>query len=130
MDLNDFKANINNQEEYILFVKQFITLLDEQFNVWEEESQHESGLHSLSESMPAIISLVNTVGYLRGQDGVFLNIRPRTDMQNKLYKLEDIFEKRLQKLIDVLMQSPAKEYYLKRLQKYFIDARSNKFKNN
>lgn len=74
--------------------------------------------------MPAIISLVNTVGYLRGQDGMFLDIRPRTENQNEFYGYEDLFEKRLNKLIDILMDSDEKDFYQERLESYLIKSRT------
>lgn len=74
--------------------------------------------------MPAIISLVNTVGYLRGQDGMFLDIRPRTENQGEFYKYEDQFETRLDKLIDILMDSDEKDFYIERLESYLIKSRT------
>jgi hypothetical protein len=74
--------------------------------------------------MPALISLVNTVGYLRGRDGVFLNIRPQTEDQAEFYKYEDQFEKRLDKLIDVIMDSDEKDFYKERLESYLVKSRT------
>lgn len=124
MNLED-QIKINNQEDYLNFFNKYITLLDRQLKIAEENIENEVEIYSIIEMMPALISLVNTVGYLRGQDGMFLNIRPRTDKQDELYKYEDLFEKRLKKLIDTIMQSKGKDYYLKRLQQYFVDYRTN-----
>lgn len=76
-------------------------------------------------SMPALISLVNSIGYLRGQDGMFTTFRPLdSEMQRNLYKNEDQFETRLQKLIDAIRDSQYADAYQNRLHEYFIKARS------
>lgn len=111
-------------EEYKSFVKEFVTLLDKQFAVLEERAENKENLHDLARQMPAIISLVNTVGYLRGQDGMFLEIRPLVDNQKDLYDYENLFEKRLEKLIDILMDSDNKDYYIERLESYFVKSRT------
>ena len=122
MDIN--QKHIKTAEEYINFVREFVTLLDRQISVWEERARNKEELHELACQMPAIISLVNTVGYLRGQDGMFLDIRPRTENQKELYKYEDLFEKRLKKLIDILISSDEKQYYQNRLDSYFVKSRT------
>jgi hypothetical protein len=118
------KNKITRADEYIDFVRKFTTLLDEQMSSHEKENLDDNGLLNLATSLPALISLVNTVGYLRGQDGMFLDIRPRTDSQQELYALEDSFENRLKKLIDTVMKSNQKDFYLDKLNTYFIKARS------
>ena len=123
--LNTFhKKNITTEKEYTNFVREFATLLDEQFRIWENWAKNEEKLHDLARQMPAIISLVNTIGYLRGQDNVFVNIRPRTENQNEFYEYENQFEKRLNKLIDIILHSPEKEYYQGRLKDYLIKTRT------
>lgn len=118
------KNKITTADEYIDFVRKFTTLLDEQMTHHEKENLDDNELLNLATGLPALISLVNTVGYLRGQDGIFLDIRPRTDSQHELYALEDGFENRLKKLIDSIMKSNQKDFYLDRLNTYFIKARS------
>lgn len=118
------KNKITTADEYIDFVRKFTTLLDEQMTHHEKENLDDNELLNLATGLPALISLVNTVGYLRGQDGMFLGIRPRTDSQQELYALEDEFENRLKKLIDAVMKSNQKDLYLDRLNTYFIKARS------
>ncbi|MDX1535577.1 MAG: hypothetical protein R3346_02355 [Candidatus Spechtbacterales bacterium] len=118
------RKELSTAHEYTSFVREFVTLLDKQLAVWEDRVKNKESLHDLARQMPAIISLVNTVGYLRGQDGVFLDIRPHTENQSEFYKYEDLFESRLVKLIDVLMDSKEKDYYMERLESYLVKSRS------
>lgn len=118
------KQQLSTADEYTKFVREFVTLLDEQFSIWEDRAKNNEELHDLARQMPAIISLVNTVGYLRGQDGVFLDIRPQTENQTEFYKYEDQFEKRLDKLIDILMDSDEKDFYKERLESYLVKSRT------
>jgi len=118
------KHTITTADEYVDFVRKFVTLVDEQLRFYEKENIGDGELLGLATQMPALISLVNTVGYLRGQDGMFLDIRPSTDKQQEFYALEDEFEHRLKKLIDTVMNSNQKDIYLDRLHTYFIKARS------
>jgi len=118
------KRQLSTPEEYTNFVMGFVTLVDEQLSVWENRAKNKENLHDLARQMPAIISLVNTVGYLRGQDGMFLDIRPQTENQSEFYKYEDLFEKRLNKFIDILMDSEEKDYYKERLESYLIKSRT------
>ena len=110
-------------DEYTNFVREFVTLLDKQLSILEDRAKNKGNLHDLARQMPAIISLVNTVGYLRGQDGMFLDIRPSTENQKEFYGYEDLFEKRIGKLIDVLIASDEKKYYQERLESYLVKAR-------
>ena len=118
---------ITTSEEYVDFVEKFITLLDKQMTRAESEIGDQLGLMSVLSSMPALISLVNTVGYLRGQDGMFINIRPTTENQSTLYEYEDHFEARLKKLIEVVLESNLSAEYKKRLNMYFVQARTLDF---
>jgi len=118
------QKQLSNADEYTNFIREFVTLLDKQLSIWEESAKTKKELHDLAHQMPAIICLVNTVGYLRGQDGMFLDIRPRTENQKEFYGYEDLFEARLEKLIDILMVSDEKEYYLERLESYLIKSRT------
>jgi hypothetical protein len=119
------REEISSPEEYVDFVRKFVTLLDKQLTIWEERAQNKAYLYELARHMPALICLVNTVGYLRGQDGMFLDIRPLIGVdQRELYKYEDLFEKRLNRLIDILMDSDVKDYYKERLESYFVKVRT------
>jgi hypothetical protein len=115
---------ITTEEEYVDFVEKFVTLLDKQFTQAESRINDENDILGSINSLPALISLVNTVGYLRGQDGMFLNIRPSVDSQQTLYEYEDHFEARLKSLIVAVMQSNLHGEYKKRLTTYFVEART------
>jgi hypothetical protein len=118
------KSNITTADEYLDFVRKFATLLDEQLCRYEKDTLGENELQELASHLPTLISLVNTVGCLRGQDGMFLDIRPKTDNQQELNDLEVGFENRLQKCIDIIMNSNQREFYLSKLSTYFVQARS------
>ena len=118
------RKKISTSEEYISFVRRFVTLLDTELKFYEDKEKNKKDLSGLARQMPAIISLVNTVGYLRGQDGIFLGTRPSTENQNELRKYEDFFENRLNKLIDILISSDLKKSYQERLESYFVKSRT------
>lgn len=118
---------IESGEAYTEFVRAFATLLDQQLTLLEGYMNGKEGAYTLIQQMPALISLVNTIGYLRGQDGMFLNIRPSTENQKEFYEYEDLFEKRLSALIDFILNSDEKEYYRERLESYFVKVRTKSF---
>lgn len=117
------KNEITTPGKYVDFVQKFVTLLDKQLAYFEENLK-EDNLHNIASSMPALISLVNTVGYLREQDGMFLDIRPRTDNQKDFYEYEYAFEMRLNKLIETVLDSKEKDYYISRLTSYMVESRT------
>jgi hypothetical protein len=116
-----------NQNEYIDMVERFSGLVDKEMKKTESE-ENPGRIHAIALRLPALISLVNTIGYLRGQDGVFLNIRPEdmhgSGIQGYLYKNEDEFEKRLQNLIDEVGTSEEANFYRETLERYYITART------
>ncbi len=116
---------ISDVDEMKKFVEQFVSLLDAEMSKWEEKIKDPTNIADLIHAMPALISLVNTVGYLRGQDGMF-DVGPeiRVALSADIRKYEDIFEERLNKLIDVLLQSKEKGYYEQRLDSYFTKSRT------
>ena len=61
------QRQLSTADEYTNFVREFVTLLDKQLTIWEDRAKNKKELHELARQMPAIISLVNTVGYLHGQ---------------------------------------------------------------
>lgn len=122
--MNIQQKQLATADEYTNFVREFVTLLDKQLSLLEDRERNNENLHDLASQMPAIISLVNTVGYLRGQDGMFLEIRPRTENQKEFYVYEDLFESRLKKLIDILMDSDEKDFYIERLESYLVKSRT------
>lgn len=114
---------LETAEAYKQMVSEFSFYVDAQLRIFENSAEKND--YSFFSSMPALISLVNSIGYLRGQDGMFLEIRPQdSEMQRDLYKNEDHFEMRLQKIIDGIRASEFFEQYQERLQEYFIKSRS------
>jgi len=110
-----------DEKEYIDLFNNFKNLVDKQLEYFETDTENN---HNLANSLPALISLINTIGYLRGQDEMFLNFRPRTYKQTYFYQVENEFEKRLEKLITRVLNSKEAEFYKTRLHIYFCDART------
>jgi len=108
-------------EEYIAMVQSFAGLADAEMVRAEEEQD----MHTLALRLPGLISIVNVIGYLRGQDNFFLDVRPSGlgAHQSDLYALEDAFEKRLNTLIEKVEASPEAENLKTRLETYYILAR-------
>ena len=113
--------SIKNGEEYKDLVEKFLYLVDSEFEKC--ESLKNSDISGLATSMPKLISLVNTIGYLRGQDNAFVDVRPSIDFQDELYRNEDLFEKRLYALIEFINSSEARDKYKFCVKEYFLKAR-------
>jgi hypothetical protein len=112
-------------EEYFALVEQVVALVDVELIA--AESFVESGeLHSLINKLPGLISIVNVVGYFRGQDGFFLGVRPSVgDKQKELYGFEDAAEKRLGDLIEhVCKTTENRERYLEHMRMYYLYTRT------
>lgn len=114
----------STEEEYVRLVEQFSGLVDAECRRLEGWVDGDD-LASAARALPSLISLVNSVGYLRGQDNVFVDVRPRTTRQRDLYANEDAFEKRLQSIIDKIVSSPERDALRRRLEEYFVRARTN-----
>ncbi|MBP9864492.1 hypothetical protein KBC54_03530 [Patescibacteria group bacterium] len=116
-----------NSSDYLSFAKSYYSLVSFALDQ-AEEMLDKKDLEWLISRMPGIISMVNSVGYLRGQDGFFLDNRPQplSEIQKELYGMEDEVESRLQKLTDAMSDSEVSDAYLERLTQYFIRARSKK----
>lgn len=114
---------VSSVDEYQNLVQEFSYLVDKELSRYEEEND----VSLIVQHMPTLISLVNTIGYFRGQDGAFLDFRPPdvTSLQVDLYKNENDFEKRLNTLIKKILASPHSEAYKRRLEMYFITSRIN-----
>lgn len=108
-------------QDYEKHFDDFVSLVDKQLAIYESAS---ADLGNLARTLPALISLVNTIGYLRGQDGMFLDFRPRTDNQKHFYATEHEYEKRLNSLISKVLESKHADYYKKRLHSYFCQVRT------
>ncbi len=111
-----------DDKTYISLFENFTSLVNQQFTQFEDENKE---IHEIAKGLPALISLVNTIGYLRGQDGVFLNFRPQTDQQTRFYKVEDEYEARLEKIIQKVMNSTEKAFYEQNLHSYFCQTRTS-----
>lgn len=118
------QKDFESPEDYLAFVDSFVSLLDQQMKLVELRVTDPEQVRDVIFQMPAIISLVNTVGYLRGQDGMFFDVRPATYGPNPLYGYEGHFETRLYHLIEKILNSAEKNEYIDRLEKYFIQART------
>ncbi len=117
---------IHASSEYLLLAQSFFALVMRECEKAKTDIQT-LGAETVIQRMPALISLVNSVGYLRGQDGMFLDDRPTPAMyiQSLLYKLEDEAEKKLHELIESMLASETiKERYKERLMNYFVRSRS------
>lgn len=114
-----------NAGQYIALVERFSGLVDLEFKQV-EAFEGKDKLHWVAQKLPALISMVNVIGQLRGE--AFLDVRPKdlveTNVQGFLYKNEDFFEKRLNVLIKEVCESGENTYYLDRLEGYYLRARS------
>jgi len=115
-------------EEYMDVAKSFSSLTDAA--IARVETISEPGrAHEIALRLPMAISLVNAIGYFRGDDGGFYEVRPQDivgnrDAQSELYAQQDTFERRLQVLIDEVLDSKEADFYRERLQEYFVRSRS------
>ena len=110
-----------DEEKYVQLFNDFVSLVDKQLERFESETLD---IQTIAKGLPPLISLVNTIGYLRGQDGVFVDFRPQTEQQTYFYKVEDKYEDRLEKLIQRVMNSDEKGFYEQVLHSYFCKVRT------
>ena len=118
-------VNLKTAEEYKDLVSKYSWLVDSELLKIETVIKEHPDQANI-EALPKLISLVNVVGYLRGQDGAFLDIRPDevTEYQRELYDNEDAFESRLREIIKAVCVDPKNiERYKAVLDRYFIKAR-------
>lgn len=118
-------------EEYMSVARNFSSLTDATLATVEAISEP-GKTHEIALRLPMLISLVNTVGYFRGDDGGFYDVRPKDmignrDMQSELYARQDAFESRLQVLIDEVLASKEADFYREKLKEYFVKSRSASF---
>ncbi len=105
-------------------------LVDNTFNE-AEKLVSEADYDGIIGRMPALISLTNTIGYLRGQHNLFLDSRekdPTGELTRILRRMEDSFEKRLDALITIIMESSNSEHaqkYKAKLELYFVKVRTH-----
>jgi hypothetical protein len=118
-------VNLKTAEEYKDLVSKYSWLVDSELLKIETVIKEHPDQANI-EALPKLISLVNVVGYLRGQDGAFLDIRPDevTEYQRELYDNEDAFESRLREIIKTICVDPKNiERYKAVLDRYFLKAR-------
>jgi len=114
----------NTEAEYKNLVERFSYLADQELKKC-EASIAKGDLHSAAIQMPSVISLVSTIGYFRGQDGVFLDFRPNvTNIQGDLYANEDAFEARLRKVMNTIKASSEAAFYKNQLETAFVKNRT------
>ena len=118
-------TDIKTAEEYIDLVGKYLWLVDSELQKLEANvKEHPEQINM--ESLPKLISMINVIGYLRGQDGAFLDSRPEGvgEYQTELYKNEDAFENRLNEIIKTICANPKNlESYKGTLERYFLKAR-------
>ncbi len=111
-----------NTDEYLRFAESFFAMAERECVRMKERIEKE-GASAAVHQMPALISLVNCVGYLRGQDGMLYEA-PRSGILGPLYKMEDTVEKHLDEIIQsILAADQVKEVYKERLMNYFVRSR-------
>ncbi len=115
---------IETPNEYRDLVAWYTFLLNKEFEMVEQEMEFGSPME-IAECIPKLISAVNVVGYLRGQDKMFIVPRPNgIDFQAELYKTEEFYEDRLWKLIDyVNKDEKASRKYRGLLEEYYVKSR-------
>jgi len=118
-------TDIKTADEYIDLVGKYSWLVNSELQKLEANvREHPEQINM--ESLPKLISMINVIGYLRGQDGAFLDSRPEgvSEYQSELYKNEDAFENRLNNIIKTICANPKNlEDYKAILGRYFINAR-------
>ena len=104
-------------EQYRHLVQTYSFLVDAEMKLVEDEPSDSY----LAERLPALISAVNVIGYLRGQHGVFVDARPPLDFQKELYRNEDAFEGRLAALVRRVEASASAGSYAENLRAYYLN---------
>jgi hypothetical protein len=103
-------------------------LVDAELSALESMKDGKERIYFMAERLPALISAVNMIGYLRGQDGMFLDFLPMdfitADIQSPLAINELAFEKRLDALLTEVGKSEQRENFRERLERYYIQARA------
>lgn len=109
-------------DQYLAFASEFASLV--KMALAKAEGDIAQDAHAVAKTMPALISLVNSVGYLRGQDSILVDFTPEGTDRKPLYAAEDECENRLNKLISTLLQSDEAAYYRQKLENYLVKSRS------
>jgi hypothetical protein len=119
--------DIKTADEYKDLVEKYSWLVDSELKKVEQNiREHPANLDVNIESLPKLISLVNVIGYLRGQGNAFIEVRPDgvAEFQRELYDNEDAFEGRLREIIKAIcVDTIYLEKYKAVLDRYFLKAR-------
>lgn len=121
----EFQA-IQASAEYLALAQSFFALVENECLRMKLDAQTH-GADAVIHQMPALISLVNCVGYLRGQDGMFRHEHPASvgDTQKLLYHMEERVETMLGEIIELILASEStKKQYIERLMNYFVRSRT------
>jgi hypothetical protein len=123
MKFTDIKVAANYKD----LVSKYSWLVDSELRKVELNiKEHPVNLDMNIESLPKLISLVNVIGYLRGQDNAFIEIRPNgvVEYQSELYNNEYAFERRLSDIIKTICADPKNlDRFKITLGHYFVEAR-------
>src|SRR5665213_2763005 len=101
------------------------------FLIFWELKKAEAGLDALKSgahpskvltALPRLVSMVNMMGYFRGQDDAFLEIRPKGPAVNQaeLYRAEKKYEKMLRKIITRLYDAGHGDECHACLEQYYV----------
>lgn len=126
--MNDLslEQKFNSADEYKKFVEHAVFLVDgelKKLEILKENNDH----HAIALALAKNVSAVNFIGYLRGQDNMFVESRLHVDFQKDLYKMEDELEKRLWVLIDYVKTSESKDLAEWQLNEYYLKHRGFNF---
>ncbi len=118
--MNINKVLFENGDDYLRFVRQFVTLTNQKLSEAEEAILDKTRINSVADMLPGIIAMVESTGFLRGQDGFFHEIERTGESQNEFYSYEDGFLKRLDKVILAVVESEAKEFYNDKMNHFYV----------
>ena len=113
------RTKITTAREYVRFVKQFVTLADQEFTRCEELLKQPQDIQYAVDVMPKLIALADTIACLRGE--LFTELRPHVlpQYQKEFYAYEDSFEERLKNIVKVIEASEQKHYYREEVARYY-----------
>jgi hypothetical protein len=113
---------MQDENEYKEFVERYYYLADGELRDAESFRARDDH-HEVALLLPQLISIVNIVGYLRGQDNRFVTLRPSTGFQSALYEKESEFERRLRALIDFVKATASAALLLESIREYYLKNR-------
>jgi hypothetical protein len=124
--------NITSSEDYLRLVTQYSFLVDHELSLFEVSISEGTRPLDIADRIPKLISLVNVIGYLRGQDGAFSNMHEyRKEAKADLYQNEDDFEKRLSSIIEyITSDTEAMKWCRAKLMEYYLLHRGMTFGSN